>query len=80
MTILDEPLMIATAPDHILVGLGLFFALAAASLFCQAVEQGVYPEMRHVLSHKLRRTIRHRELRREWVRRTFGQEWFAYSA
>ena len=80
MTLFNEPLMIATAPDHILVGLGLFFAFAAVSLFCQAVEQGIYPEWRNLLSSQVRRAVRHREMRGRWVRYTLGQEWYALSA
>jgi hypothetical protein len=72
MMLFEEPLLIETAPDHILVGLGIFFALTAATLLCQAVEQGVYPELRECLAGLPQRLVRHRQLKQRWAYYTFG--------
>ena len=71
MMLFEEPLLIATAPDHILVGLGIFFILAAATLLCQAVEQGIYPEHREWLAELPQRLVRHRQLSQRWTYYTF---------
>ncbi len=78
--LLSDPLMITTAPDQILVGLGLFLALAAVSLFCLAVEQGHYPGFQRRLRDLPRRVVRRRALRRYWLRAAVGNEWLALSA
>jgi len=80
MTLFSDPLMITTAPDQILVGLGLLFAFAAMSLFCLAVEQGHYPGFRRRLHGLPRRVVRRRALRRHWLRPAVGNEWLALSA
>ncbi len=79
MMITSEPLLIASAPEHILVGLGLFFTIAAAALFCQAFEQGRYPGLRTWLCG-LRRFFRQRQRRRRWVYYAFGGARSALSA
>jgi hypothetical protein len=43
MNIVQDSLLIASAPADILVGLGILFALAALTLLALAVEAGVYP-------------------------------------
>lgn len=68
MMIFTEPLLIASAPGHVLTGLGLFFAVAAIALFCLAVEQGTYPGWRYWLSGLHRRLSQRRQMRRRWVR------------
>ena len=80
MTVFNEPLLIATAPDHILVGLGLFFTFAGVSLFCQAVEQGVYPRFRGRLVELFQRFARHRQRKQLWVRYAIGGTRYAQAA
>ena len=43
MSIVQDSLLIASAPADILIGLGLLFSLAALTLLALAVEAGVYP-------------------------------------
>jgi hypothetical protein len=53
MNTLHEPLLIACAPPDLLIGLGLFFALAALTLFILAMDAGHYPTSRKSLARYL---------------------------
>jgi hypothetical protein len=74
MRILDEPLMISTAPDHIVLGLGVFFAFAAVSLLCLAIEKGIYQDVPARFGEAFDRFVRQRQRKQRWAYYAFGGE------
>jgi hypothetical protein len=77
MTILQEPLLITSAPDDIQLVLGIFFAIAVAILFSLALEDGVYPSVCNCCKKFLEDLVRVRRRQRRWHSYAFGGGRFA---
>jgi hypothetical protein len=45
MEILNDALLIASAPVELLLGLAVFFFIVALILFAQSIDEGHYPEV-----------------------------------
>ena len=69
MNILQEPLLIAAAPDNIQTAVAVIFAIAAVTLFALAVEAGVYPSLRKWFTTRMNGDF---WIKRQWHRRLLG--------
>jgi hypothetical protein len=49
MNVLNDTLLIASAPAEVLLGLGIFFVIAAVIVLLQSTGEGRYPEFRRCI-------------------------------